>query len=323
MDDDKTLANKRKLAPVLVSVYDRKEHLQRCIEALLENPEASQTTLYIVSDGWQHESHRQAIEGVREYIGTITGFKEVKTRFRDTNWGMGNSSRDAADWVFSTHDRLIRMEDDNICSPLFLKYMNEALTAYEADKRIYAICAHTHPHFLPPRRYKHDTFLWNSFSPWGFGYWKDRYLALLMQYDQLYKRLEDPDLWRRYNKIRPHGDTRKGSLRGEMKGDALIRLYIFINNLYCVFPTHSLTINSGMDGSGTNCALGWTYPSQQLHSNTVQIETNLTPSKQINQKLYRVHYSFINHCLVPILRQMGCFDPLYKIFQKLTCKQYK
>ncbi|MBT8042626.1 MAG: glycosyltransferase, partial [Pontiella sp.] len=99
-------------APVLISVYDRWQHLEACMEALKKNPEAKDTTLYIVSDGWQHEGHRESIEKVRAYILSISGFKEVRTRFRETNWGMRTSAMDAFEWVFSEHDRLIRMEDD-------------------------------------------------------------------------------------------------------------------------------------------------------------------------------------------------------------------
>ncbi|MEI6890999.1 MAG: glycosyltransferase, partial [Pontiella sp.] len=110
-----------RMAPVLVSVYDRCQHLEKCIEALKNNPEAKDTPLYIVSDGWQHEGHRNAIEDVRKYIGTITGFKEVNTRFREKNWGMKTSAMDAITWVLEEHDRLIRMEDDIVCSPHYLE----------------------------------------------------------------------------------------------------------------------------------------------------------------------------------------------------------
>jgi hypothetical protein len=311
------------MAPVLVSVYDRRQHLEACIEALKKNPEAKDTPLYIVSDGWQHEGHRKAIEDVRKYIGTITGFKEVNTRIRDRNWGMANSARDAAAWVFESHDRLIRMEDDIICSCSYLKFLNEALTAYEADQQIFCICAHTHPKFHPPRDYKQDVFLWNSFSPWGYGIWKDRHVSYIKNDTLQHKQLENSHTWKMLCKVRPHGDTRKESLQGKMQGDANIRLHIFLNNLYCVFPTRNLTINSGMDGSGTNCARGWTYPKQQLHEHPIKVDTALAPNKAISKKLYRAHFSFINHGIVPALRRIGCFDPIYKAFRKLTCRQHK
>ncbi|MDF7825665.1 glycosyltransferase [Pontiellaceae bacterium B12227] len=302
-------------APVLISVYDRREHLQRCIAALLKNPEASKTTLYIVSDGAKDENRKGIIEEIRDYICSISGFKKIETRFREKNWGMRASALDAIDWVFSKHDSMIRMEDDIVCSPHYLTYLNSALETYKADKRIFCICAHTHPHYKPPANYMHDVFLWRSFSPWGFAIWKDRWEELLDVTEEERKQLNDPAVWKAYCRNRPILSSRKNYIEGLLHNDARINLHMFLTNTYGIYPNKALSINSGMDGTGAHCGLGWTYPKQLLGNAPIQFPDHLEPSKKIHRKLYRIQYSLLNHGIGGMLRSLGFFDTFYAIFR--------
>lgn len=303
-------------APVLISVYDRKEHLVRCIDALLQNAEASETPLYIVSDGPQHEGHKEAIENVRNYIRTIQGFKEVRPIFRETNWGMRKTGMDAVEQIFAEHDRFIRMEDDIVCSPFYLKFMNEALSAYEDDDRIFCICANTHPKFNPPKNYPHDVFLWRSFCPWGYATWKGRWKKFLKSTTTELEQLKDPSRWKAYRRNRAVLATRNTYLQGKIQNDARINLHIFLTEQYAVHPIHTLCINTGMDGSGTHCGQGLTYPEQNLFNFNPSIPTSLMPSRQIHKKMYRIHFSLLNHGIGGILRYWGWFDPLYVIYNR-------
>jgi hypothetical protein len=309
------------LAPILISVYDRKQHLENCIEALKKNPEAERTPLYIVSDGWKHAGHRAAVEEVRAYINAITGFREIHTRFRETNWGMRASAMDAFEWVFAEHDRLIRMEDDIVCSPYYLRYMNEGLEMFTDDKRIFCICAHTHPKFKPPRDYPHETYLWNTFTPWGFATWKGRWDTFTGSTEAEPGQLSDRTIWRSYRKTRPLLDTRNMYLEGKIHNDGRLNLHMFLNDLYAVYPTRNLTINEGMDGSGTNCARGWTYAQQSLSETPIQTDAQIQPVPAIGKLLYHLHYSLINHGIGLILRSIGLFDPLYKCYQKMVSRR--
>ncbi len=304
------------LTPILISVYDRKKHLQACINALKKNKESSKTILYIVSDGWQHEGHRKSIEDVRAYINTITGFKEIKLRFRESNWGMRISSLDALQWVFLEHNKVIRMEDDIICSTHYLKYMNDALNIYEHDTRVFCICAHTHPKYTPPRNYSKEVFLWRSFSPWGFAIWKDQWNELLESSETERKELTKRSVWRAYCRNRATLTSRKNYISGTLHNDARIRLHMFLLNKYAIFPNNALSINCGLDGSGVHCGLGWAYPKQLLRNTPITVLAGIEPSKKIHRKLYRLNFSLLNHGIGGILRSMGCFDTLYVIFRR-------
>ena len=54
-------------APVLVSVYHRLYTLKRCIDALRNNVEASQTDLFIVSDGAARKKDEDRVSDIRKY----------------------------------------------------------------------------------------------------------------------------------------------------------------------------------------------------------------------------------------------------------------
>ena len=304
------------LAPVFVSVYDRKEHLSKCVNALLENAEAGETVLYIVSDGAKEKTHEPSIESVRNYIRTITGFKEVKTRFREENWGMQKSTLDAIEWVLSENDCFIRMEDDIVCSTFYLKYMNEALKTYSRDMRVFGITAYTHPDFNPPKKYPHEVFLWNSMSTWGHATWKDRWETFIEENEKARKQLSDKSVWKAFRKTHGLSSPRKTYINGFMHIDVRINIYLFVRGLYAVCPVKSLTTNSGMDGSGTHCSLGWTHPKQIHSQHPVTLPKTVVPSAEIHQTLQRLHYSFVNYTLARILRQIGVFDPMYNFFRK-------
>ena len=64
-------------APVALFVYNCPEYLCQTVEALLANAEASETPLYIFSDATRNESASQAVDEVKSYICSITGFKVV------------------------------------------------------------------------------------------------------------------------------------------------------------------------------------------------------------------------------------------------------
>ncbi|MBT8042905.1 MAG: hypothetical protein KJN98_07020, partial [Pontiella sp.] len=211
------------------------------------------------------------------------------------------------------------MEDDIICSPVYLQFMNEALDTYDADHRIFCICAHTHPKFQPPRNYPHEVYLWQTFSPWGFAMWKSRWMEFISNTESELEHLKDRSVWRKFQKVRPRMATQKMYLQGKIHNDGRLNLHIFLNAQYSVFPTRNLTVNAGMDGSGTNCGLGWTYPQQILTDIPIRIAPDIQPSKKINRNLYRIHFSVVNHFIGNALHTIGLFDPLYRCYQKILC----
>lgn len=122
------------LAPIVVSVYDRLEHLRRCVESLQMNKLATESVLYVVSDAAYKEEHIKKINEVREFISSIKGFKEVKPVFREKNLGAHLSLSLMLKEVLQNYDSFIFLEDDIVVSNDFLQYLNDGLVYYREQK---------------------------------------------------------------------------------------------------------------------------------------------------------------------------------------------
>ena len=58
-------------APILLFAYNRLDHLQRCIQSLQQNTLASQSDLYIFSDGPKNKEAEAGVKAVRNYLKAI------------------------------------------------------------------------------------------------------------------------------------------------------------------------------------------------------------------------------------------------------------
>ena len=123
-------------APVLLFVYNRPDHVKRTVEALQHNTLAAQSNLYVYSDGARDESQQAAVNEVRQFVRTITGFKSVIIIERPKNWGLARSIIDGVSIRVNEAGKVIVLEDDLITAPYFLQFMNDALDLYENEPRV-------------------------------------------------------------------------------------------------------------------------------------------------------------------------------------------
>ena len=75
------------LAPIVLFTYNRPWHLMQTVSALLKNFLASESEIFIFSDGPKDENDEAKVAEVRKYIKTIKGFKRIEIIERDKNWG--------------------------------------------------------------------------------------------------------------------------------------------------------------------------------------------------------------------------------------------
>ena len=62
-------------APILLFVFNRPDHVRRTVEALKQNTLSSDSVLYIYSDAARTPEQEGAVEEVRKYIHSVSGFK--------------------------------------------------------------------------------------------------------------------------------------------------------------------------------------------------------------------------------------------------------
>ena len=163
-----------KLAPIALFVYNRLEHTQSTVTSLQENELASESDLFVFSDGAKDQAGSEAVQRVRRCICGIQGFKSVTVIERERNLGLANSVIAGITQLCNEFGRVIAMEDDLLTTSDFLTFMNQALDRYENEPRIFSVSGFNFG-FNTPEHYAYDAFCFYRSSSLGWGTWKDRW----------------------------------------------------------------------------------------------------------------------------------------------------
>lgn len=270
------------LAPIVLFCYNRPQHLQQTIESLQKNTLAAESELFIYSDGPKNERDAPLVSEVRRYISGITGFRNVQIIASELNKGLATSVIEGVTDVLRSHQSVIVLEDDMLCTTDFLSFMNRALETYEHRNDIFSVTGYTPPANYP-EDYRNDLFLAPRASSWGWGTWVHTWKQAdwevedfgLMQADSLKRK--------RFNQ---GGDDLWPMLAKQQKGVidswAIRWTYSqFRNNAYGLYPIHSKIKNIGTDGSGTNFTFKSGSYGQEMAEGKVVMDPALAPDDQM------------------------------------------
>ena len=114
-------------APIALFVYNRLNHTKQTIAALQQNSLSAQSEIFIFCDDAKNNAGKTAVQAVRDYIKTISGFKKITIIEREKNFGLAQSIISGISEIIEKFGHIIVLEDDMITSPHFLEFMNEAL----------------------------------------------------------------------------------------------------------------------------------------------------------------------------------------------------
>lgn len=246
-----------KLAPIILFVYNRPEHTRKTVEALQKNELASESVLYVFSDGPKENADKETLDkisAVRNYIHTVTGFKEIIITERDKNKGLDPSVIDGVTEVLKKHGKCIVLEDDIVTHSWFLRYMNECLDKFEEDKRIWQIGGFINNIKFPWWNRK-DVVMIPRVCSWGWAIWKDRWEQIEWSPTDITEFKDD--LHRVKNFCRGGNDLLPmliSQFKQTIPAWDITFQYTLSNNYgYVVMPVKSLTFNIGCDGTGIHC----------------------------------------------------------------------
>ncbi|MCM3901718.1 MAG: hypothetical protein ND866_08430 [Pyrinomonadaceae bacterium] len=245
-------------APVMITTYSRLNHLQRTIEELKKNELADETTVYVYLDG-PKPGDEEKVEAVRKYLTTVTGFAAFHVVERQQNMGAHENAKLANYEVLDKHGSIIRMEDDIVTAPWFLRFMNLALVKYKDDHNVFSISGYCVPMKIP-EDYQYDALFLQKFEGWGCGIWRDRLDDVYHQItlEEFKKFASNKKLCRAFlNGGRRDMLTMLELVaNGKLEAADVVAWYIqFLKNQYTLFPTQSLVKNIGMEGSGVHCGV--------------------------------------------------------------------
>lgn len=166
--------NSNTLAPICLFVYSRLVETRQTVESLQRNMLASESHLFIFSDGAKNSKSTGEVNAVRQYIHTITGFASVTVFESDVNKGLANSIIGGVTQIVQEYGKVIVLEDDLLLARNFLCFMNEALDFYENKKQVLNISGYSFT-LRYPADYKYDVAFSLRFASWGWAVWKDRW----------------------------------------------------------------------------------------------------------------------------------------------------
>ena len=241
------------LAPICLFVYNRKSQALKTLEALQNNYLASQSDLFIFSDGPKNPGGADKIAELREEIKKADGFLSVTISEAPKNMGLSKSIIAGVSSVLKKYGKVIVLEDDLITSPNFLDFMNQALEFYENNPKIFSVSGYTLD--LPGlKNNSRDFYTGFRASSWGWGTWADRWDKVdweVTGYDRFKK-----DFLQQYRFMRGGSDM-PGMLRDQMKGKidswAIRWCYDQFNkDMLTIFPTTSKLINIGFGPDATH-----------------------------------------------------------------------
>lgn len=254
-----------RFAPIAVFTFKRPAHTARCLQALFATEEASQSEVYIFSDGPRGPEDRGAVEATRN---VIAGFRSRRVHIteRTDNLGLARSVIEGVTQLCTEYDQAIVLEDDLLVSPGFLRFMNAALERYKTEERVVQVAGYMFP--ITPAGAFDATFLPFTTS-WGWGTWR-RAWRLFDPGSRSHELLAgDPGLRRAFDLegAYPYFAMLDKQRRGEVNSWA-IRWYAstFLAGGLTLYPRRTLVENIGFDGTGTHggglsqAALDATFP---------------------------------------------------------------
>lgn len=248
------------LAPILLFVYNRPQHVRNSVQSLLSNDLAKDSELYIFSDAAKDEAAKPLVDEVRTFIHSISGFKQIHFVEREKNWGLARNIIDGVTRLVNEYGRVIVLEDDLITAPYFLRFMNDALETYKDEEKVGHIqaCDFTKDPSLP------DTFLIKFTGSWGWATWKRAWKHFNPNGQELLDEMLRRKLNRQFDFNGKYGFTRMLRRQIEGKNNSWAIRWnasLFLADILSLNVGKSLIQNEGFDGSGTNCGSGNLYDS--------------------------------------------------------------
>lgn len=240
------------LAPIALFTYNRLHHTRLTIEALAANELAPESDLYVFSDAPRSEAHREAVREVREFIGSVRGFRTITLVEREENLGLARSIIDGVTRLTDERGSVIVLEDDLLTSPFFLRYMNDALTLYRDDEQVISI----HGYVYPLKERVPELFFIRGADCWGWATWKRGWELFQHDGTALLAELRKRKLERAFNfdNSYPYIKMLESQVRGDNDSWAIRwNASAFLNDKLTLYPARSLVRNIGFDASGFHC----------------------------------------------------------------------
>ena len=240
-------------SPVLFIIFNRPELTERVFAAIKQ---AAPSRLYIAADGPRPDKAGAAAltEQTRKIASNVDWECEVKTLFRDSNWGCKEAVSSAITWFFEEEEEGIILEDDCLPANDFFRFCDTMLKRYRHDTRIRHIggC-----NLQQGKKWGADSYYFSHMTHvWGWAgwrrVWKD-YDKEVSQYEltdvraQLENIFDDNFVVDSWEEV--FGWVKAGKID---TWDYQLVFLNFFNNGLSIMPNYNLITNIGFGVSSTH-----------------------------------------------------------------------
>ena len=239
------------MAPIAITVYDRSSHFRQCLINLENNTEASETDVLVFMDAAIDTFAAKNQDEIIEFCINNQVFKSITILKSKINLGASGNIMRVFEYMTEHYEFFIVMEDDILCAPEFLQFINKGIQKYYFNKDIVSISGFNIPDF----KCETDTYLSKYSNVWGVGYWSHKgLLKYILNVHNPSEELKNPELLKNVIKYHPKLPNLLEKINFANKLDDIqSTLFNIKEQTYQVRPKHSLTKNIGFDGSGENC----------------------------------------------------------------------
>ena len=260
-----------KKAPIAFFAYNRPNHTLRALTSLAENPEASQSELFVFCDAPRKPEHWQGVEEVHSIVKSSQWCGSVEIIEHERNMGCAGSIIGGVTKVCNKYRKVIVVEDDLILSPGFLRYMNSALDLYESAEPVVQISGYMFPIEIVSET---DAFFLPFTTSWGWATWRRAWECFDREMSGFDLLKSNAELRHSFNLGGAYDYF--GMIEQQKAGKVdswAIRWYLstFLNNGLTLYPRKTLVENAGFDGSGTHC--GQASDTQSPKASDFQVQT--------------------------------------------------
>lgn len=276
---------------IVIFAFNRPDHLQQTLAHLSLNPEVGDLPVYFFIDGPRNEKDVKAIQQVKDLAQSFNAAK-LNILARDKNLGLKRSVIAGISSVFESHEQAIILEDDICVSEKFVAYHLACLEKYKADNSIWSVSGYVIPELGAniEKVCTQPVVLAQRASSWGWSTWKSRWVQAEWNSDKVFSHFKDN--YKSYGKT--SGDKLRMIVRelgGKSSSWAIIWDYNhFLNNAYCIYPTHSYVRNIGLDNSGTHSKPKKSYVVDTLNNYLPVLPDVLIPDSKVKALFSKINW---------------------------------
>ena len=264
-----------RLAPIVLFTYNRPWHTKETLEALASNPLSAQSDLIIYSDASKNPSKQDlGVLAVRDLLSRLymqnkkfMRFKNIEIVERTANLGLADSIIDGVGRAMREYGRAIVLEDDIVVSPVFLRYMNEALDFYENEEKVWSIGAWSAPIDTTGLG---SCYFFRIPYCWGWASWQSRWQHYRRDIDWALESFSAEDIYQiNLEDSMDYWEHLLLNHSGRIKTWAIFHYLIaYKRQALTLLPSRSFIRQIGFDGSGVHCGSdGQVYNPRELNTN--------------------------------------------------------